>query len=253
MRDDKGNNRNEGKKKRKGGVIYNIITLILVCVIVFSLYNIGKILWGYYYGSKTYEKIETMAGIDGDIPSNIDFEKLAQTNSDIKAWLFLKDSKINYPVVKTNNNDYYLTRLFNKEYNSKGTLFVDFRNEAHFEDFNTIIYGHKTKDTTMFSELINYKEQEFYDKHKKMMLFTPEKKYDIEIFSIVQVEPDSDRYKLYFNEFEKAPYIQWAKDNSLLPMDVSVSPEDKIVMFSTCSDFEGTGRIVVYGKLVPVE
>lgn len=236
--------------KKKKNFIYNVIIAILVCVIAFSGFNLGKILWGYYSGNKTYESIETMAGIKDNTPEVIDFETLAKTNSDVQGWLFLKDSKINYPVVKGTDNDYYLNRLFNKDYNIKGSIFIDYRHDAPFEDFMTIVYGHKTRDNTMFSELMNYEDPEYYKNHKTMKLFTPEKNYEVEVFSIVYLEPDSDRYKLDFGEFEKAPYIQWAKENSLTPMDVDVTAEDKVVMFSTCSDYEGTGRIVVYGKLV---
>lgn len=140
---------------------------MLIVIIAFCLFKIGKRLWGYYEGTKTYDEVAKIATKGSNDSDKIDFDKLLQKNPDTRAWIKLKRTNINYPIVQGSNNDFYLYRMFNKEYNRKGSIFVDSRIENPFQDFMTIVYGHNMKDNTMFSHLMDYKDQEFYDKHKK--------------------------------------------------------------------------------------
>ena len=73
---------------------------------------------------------------------NVDFSKLLEINSDTKGWLQVSGTNINYPFVQTIDNDYYLKRDFNKEYNSAGWVYLDYRNNINELDKNTIIYAH---------------------------------------------------------------------------------------------------------------
>lgn len=239
------------KKKNKKNIFYNMIIVILIGIIGFSLFNIGKILWGYYSGTKEYKKVEQLAGIADDIPTDIDFKKLKEQNEDVRGWIFLKDSPINYPIVQGKDNDYYLYRMFNKDYNTKGSIFLDYRSNGNFEDFNTVIYGHRMKDGSMFHDLIEYRDEDYYNKHKTMILITPEAKYDVEVFGVVTIPADSPQYKFSFNESEKQSYINWIEANTETKTDVKVTSEDKIIMLSTCTYEYDDARLVVYGKLVP--
>ena len=161
---------------------------------------------------------------------------------------------INYPVVQGEDNQYYLYRMINGEWNGKGSIFIDYRCENPFSDFNTILYGHRMRDGSMFNSLAEYRDRDYYEKHRKMMLITPEKKYDLYIFGVVTVASDSDRYKYSFESAEEEQeYLNWIRENSEIDTDVSVSAGDRIVMLSTCTyEFEDA-RLVVYGKLVERE
>ena len=94
-----------------------------------------------------------------DIPIGIDFEKLAKTNRDVRAWLYHPGMGINLPVVQARDNEYYLRRGFNRYTKRSGTLFIDYRNKGDFSDRNTIIYGHGRRDLTMFGKLHYYKNR----------------------------------------------------------------------------------------------
>lgn len=242
-------------KRKKSSTVYRIVIVLLLAVIAFSLYKIGTILHEYHVGTEEYEKVQSAAGTDGSsFSGEVDFEALLETNEDVKAWIYSEDTVINYPVVQGEDNQYYLYRMINGEWNGKGSIFIDYRCENPFSDFNTILYGHRMRDGSMFDSLAEYRDRDYYEKHRKMMLITPEKKYDLYIFGVVTVASDSDRYKYSFESAEEEQeYLNRIRENSEIDTDVSVSAGDRIVMLSTCTyEFEDA-RLVVYGKLVERE
>ncbi len=241
------------KRSSGGGFVYRLVIVILLCVIAFSLFKVLTLLNKYNEGTKAYKEIAEDVQ-DKKNALDIDWDKLLKKNEDIKAWIYAKDTVINYPVVRGEDNDYYLHRLLNGEYNFKGTIFIDANCERPFEDFLTIIYGHSMRDGSMFKPLFKWRDQDFYDKHKKMMILTPDQDYNLEIFACCYTTGDSDRYVYGITEKEeKTEYIDWAFANSLIQCDVTVEPDDTIVMLSTCAEATGTKRVIVYGKLVERE
>lgn len=246
-----GNRGTKGRKMSSGKrFFYNIVTLILVVVIVFCLFKIGKILWGYYEGTKTYDHVAKIAGIGSKDSDHIDFDKLLSENPDTKGWIKLKGTNINYPILQGATNDTYLRRMFDGKYNPKGSIFIDYRVENPFQDFMTIVYGHNMKDNTMFSHLMEYEKQDFYKKHPTMQIYTPSANYDMHIVGSMYLDAAAPQYKLFFNESEKQSYVSWIASNSLISTKESVSARDKIVMLSTCTNVDENGRFIVFGKLV---
>ncbi len=185
-------------------------------------------------------------------PIDVDFDKLKQENNDIIAWIYSENTPINYPIVQSSDNNYYLRRLTNGTYNRAGTLFMDCQNSSDFSDFNTVIYGHNMKTDIMFGTLPEYKKQSYYDEHPFMWLLTPEQNYKIVLISGFLTTGGSEFYNLLnsveeFNEFE-AKVIS----NSDFEADVDLSTFDKTVTLSTCSYETSRSRYIVIGGLIEV-
>ncbi len=98
-------------------------------------------------------------------PITVDFEALRKENGDVVGWLYCEDTPINYPIVQSEDNDYYLRRLLDSTWNIAGTIFMDYRNAPDFSDWNTIIYGHNMNNDSMFGTLQDYKKQAYYEEH----------------------------------------------------------------------------------------
>lgn len=185
---------------------------------------------------------------------SVDFKALSRINPDIVGWIICEDTRINYPVVQGDDNVYYLKHLFDGKYNGAGSLFVDANNEPGFVDHNTVIYGHNMKDKSMFAVLLEYKKQEFFDRHPSMLLLTPDGNYTIELFSGYVANVKDKCWELWFpsnTEFE-----QWITDTKLrssFKSPVEVSASDRFITLSTCSYEFDNARYVVVGKLVPSE
>ena len=176
---------------------------------------------------------------------NVDFESLKKENKDIVGWIYLDDSNINYPVVQAWDNEYYLRRLLNGNYNICGTIFMDAENNANLTDRNTIIYGHNMKNGTMFADLIKNRKQEYYDTHKEILYCTPEKKYNLKLFAGLTINDNSYIYNYNIDSNKIKEIIK----KSDFKTDIDVLPEDKIITLSTCAYEYENARYVVMGVL----
>ena len=186
-------------------------------------------------------------------PIKVNFEALKAENKDIIAWIYCENTSINYPIVQGYDNEYYVRRLLNGKYNIAGTIFMDYRNDSEFMDSNTIIYGHNMKDDTMFASLLNYKNQNYYEEHKIMYLFTEKKSYKLELFAGYTLSANSKIYNLPAASNSILEIAENAKKKSTFKSDVEIKQDDHIVTLSTCSYDYDEARYVVMGVLKSLE
>jgi len=248
-------------------ILLSLLAIGCAIAVVVSIIMLISNTSDYSEGAQTYDDLtqhltDPPMDPDAQIPPDpepdtwpsVDFDTLRAINPDIVAWLICKDTRINYPVVQGSDNDYYLKHLFDGKRNNAGCLFVDSNNEPGFVDHNTVIYGHHMKDKSMFSTLMEYKTQDFYEKHSQMILLTPEGNYTIDLFAGYVTDVKADSWKLWFasnTEFEK--WIRETQSKSTFQSEVEVSTTDRFVTLSTCSYEFDNARYVVIGKLVPAD
>ena len=235
-----------------------ILILLLLSIFIYCTYNVINYLKNEYKNVKLNSNIQKIAIkeviIDNDnkpndiSPIQVDFDKLDDVNNNIQAWIYLNDSNINYPIVQGNDNNYYLSKTVDGDYNPNGSLFIDYRNSKDFSDPNTYIYGHNMKNDTMFGDLEKYKKQEYYDNHKEMYILTRKNQYKLEVFAGYTTEDGSEIYNFIGNDSNER-LIELAMSKSDFSSDVKVDYNDKVVVLSTCSyDYENA-RYVLIGVL----
>lgn len=261
------------KKHSKGGtVLFWIVICLLIAVAAFSAYKVITIQHAYYEANRTYDSLAGDANADvgeqTEEPSSdkylyleLDWEKIKSESPATVAWLKSNGTPINYPVALGTDNDFYLTHMANGEWSANGALFIDYRQTEPFTgSFNTIIYGHRMKNGSMFGSLGKYFfEDGYWKKHKRLELYTPDQAYLVEIFGAIYADAtDSYVYTLdWENEDASArqEFINYiASHNSMQGYDGSftVTPDDHIIMMSTCLNATGDDRLLVFGKLVPL-
>lgn len=246
-----------GKKKVRR-MASNVILVCLIGIMIVSGYNLVSSLYKYHIGSKTYNDIAKLAGVEIDtsededtFDGNVDFASLRKQNADTIAWIHLTGTKINYPIVQAGDNDYYLRRMFNGAKGIGGTLFVDYRVAHPFKDFNTIVYGHSMKDKSMFGSLKFFQEQDYADSHSRFDLVTPEGKYRLEVVAFLHIPADNSLYTVVntSDKAAKANYIQMLKNNASYVRG-TFGPDDALVLLSTCAyDYDGARHVVVCKKV----
>ncbi len=182
---------------------------------------------------------------------NIDFSAWQSLNQDVQAWIHNEAIDVDHPILKSPDNEYYLTHDIDLSYKSMGSIFFDFRNKTNFSDRNTIIYGHNFDNGLMFSNLVWYKSQQFYEENPYYYLYTPEQVYRVDIAAgIVVSETDITYLDIDFkSDMEFRSLIQKIKENSVLETEIELSPRDHLVTLYTCTnDWQGQ-RFVVIGKI----
>lgn len=186
---------------------------------------------------------------------NVDFTKLSEKNDDTIAFIHMPNSNINYPIVQTTNNEYYLTHAFDKSYNSAGWVFMDYENLINFQSDNTIIYGHGRLDKTVFGSLKNALDKTWQENLENYVIWisTPNENLVYQIFSIYTINKESYYIKSSFSSTkEKQDWIKTMKSRNITNQDTPVDENDKILTLSTCLNNNG-GRIVVQAKLIKVQ
>jgi len=207
----------------------------------------------YSIGNDAYLQLQELIDDQQSLSDEDYFTGLSDVNNELVGWISLKDTMIDYPLVQTDDNEYYLTHIFTKEKNKLGTLFIDYRNNADLSDKNTIIYGHNMHDGSMFAALLNYTEQAFYDQHPIIDLTIGRDKYQILVFAGVLTDGYNDYAKQSFNDGEFVKYINEMIDLSTFKSDVTINEDDQIVTLSTCWYNIENGRYALFGKLVPID
>lgn len=167
-------------------------------------------------------------------------------------WIKVNNTNINYPVVQTTNNKYYLNHAFDRSYNSSGSIFADYKNDLKNFNHNTILYGHNRRNGSMFSALNTTLEASWYQQLENQFInFNTISKNTIwEIFSIYKIASRNVSNPISFSSDEKfMSYIDSIKQKSVYPFDVTVTPNDKMLTLYTCGN-NTSYRIIVHAKLV---
>lgn len=186
---------------------------------------------------------------------SVDFSELKKKNSDTVAFIHMDQTNINYPVVQTTNNDYYLTRAFDKSKNYAGWVYMDYRNDSINLSDNTVIYGHGRLDKTVFGSLKNSLTKQWQNNKDNYVIWlsTPNKNMLFQIFSIYTINSESYYIKTDFkNSEEKQKWINTMLKRNTADIQTEVTTDDKILTLSTCQNNNG-GRIVVQAKLIKVQ
>ena len=236
------------------------IIILMIFFIILLLYSGTKIVIWYMNNQnnkKISDEIAEFVTVDETKEDNeekyvVDFEKLKEKNSDIVAWLKVNGTNIETTVVKTTNNDYYLTHNFNKEYNSAGWIFADYKNKVDGTDKNLVIYGHNMRDDSMFGSLKWVINEDWYNNedNKYITLITENETQVYEVFSVYQIEKEDYYIQTNFNtEKEFNTFAQTIKKRSKKDFNVDVNENDNILTLSTCAN-NNKYRVVLHAKKI---
>ena len=241
--------------KDKKILIIKLFMIIFIIGIVYSLINI--VIW--YNDNKNNNEIkkeleESIEIIstekEGSEEIKIDFNSLKEKNSDTVGYIKVNNTNIDYIVVKGNDNDYYLKHNFNKEKNRSGWIFMDYKNKLDGTDKNIVIYGHNTRDGSMFGTLRRIITKDWYTNEENhivtLILDGEEKKY--QVFSTYSI-PVEDYYiqTEFKNNSEFKKFVNILKKRSVYNYNTPVSENDSILTLSTCTG-NGSKRMVLHAK-----
>lgn len=243
--------------------IFIIIMAAAALVLAIALYNIYSITAEDSANEHTMEAMrqfvtdsDAQMGESVPVPEadirEIDFAALKEVNPEIVGWLYIPGTNVDYPVTQTDNDSFYLTHGPDLAENRAGSLFFESANSAQLSDPNTIIYGHRMNNGSMFGAMSDYENPEYFNEHRTVYLYTDDGvRHEYELFSIIHSSDsmDAPAYRLSFDNGEQfaANYADMM-DASIVPVDdVTVSGSDKVLTLSTCIRGDGDSRLVLMG------
>lgn len=205
------------------------------------------------------EDVMIPAPIEDDDPNfeslyKIDLAALREVNPDVVGWILIPDTKINYPIVQSEDNDYYLKHTWKKKKNSVGSIFMESRNNQDFTDYNTIIYGHNMDNGSMFHDLTNYTKKSFWKKHPYVYILSDWGIFRYDIFACYKAKINEPTYGLSFNETQtRQDFLDFAFEKSTLDSQIVPNVTDQILTLSTCSGPNANARLVVQARMKMIE
>ena len=224
----------------------NFIALLLILMIMFlSCY----MLWD---SNQVYQAADAK-NYEAYIPTEKhtkSFEELQKINPDIIGWIRINETNVNYPLLQAEDDDTYMNTDAEGKYSLSGSIFLHCANKPDFSDFNNMIYGHHMEKHMMFGDIGEFTNQNFFNKHHYGNLYYDGINHGIEFIAIMQLDAYNERaFNVCISEEAKQEYIKLIDNNSLYKRNVQISPNDHLVILTTCTSDMTNGRNVLVGKI----
>lgn len=196
---------------------------------------------------------------EGDVPDVLDeYKDLLIKNKKLIGWVKIADTNIDYPVMQTSDNEYYLTHNINQEKDRNGTIFMDTNCDVLKPSTNFILYGHHMRSGNMFGKLDKYEDQDYCEEHSIIQFDTI---YEHGTYQVMYVfrshvftaEDVSFKYYQFidaYSEVEFDSYMKEMSEMSLYDTGVTAQYGDQLLTLSTCDYEEENGRFVVVAKRI---
>lgn len=245
----------------------------IVCLGYFGVYN-----WYNYRTADNYKQLSELKDKEptaSDAPAPVihytaeegqstpppvldEYKNLLNKNKRLIGWVKIDDTNIDYPVMQTTDNEYYLDHNLNQEYDKNGSIFMDKDCDVLKPSTNLILYGHHMKSGQMFGGLSLYSDQNYYEKHPCIQFDTIYEKGLYEIMYVFRsrvYSEDEIVFKYYQfidaqSEQEFDSYMNDMEGMSLYDTGVTAQYGDRLLTLSTCDYQEKNGRFVVVAKKV---
>ena len=175
---------------------------------------------------------------------------LQEINADVKGWIVLPGTGVSYPLLQGSDNEFYLNHDWKKDASSVGAVFLDCRTSADFTDFNTIAYGHRMRDRSMFGRLKRYAQQDYLDAHPDVYVRTADTVYRYAIYAAYEADVSSLTYCLSLpDEASREEFIRLGLESSAVSAGFTPQTSDRFLTLVTCTGNGYESRWVVQAVL----
>lgn len=174
--------------------------------------------------------------------------QLQEKYHDVCGWVTIDGTNIDYCFAKAENNDKYLRNTLDGEYLVSGTVFLDYRCERDLAGVNSILYGHKMNNGTMFADLSKFADKDFFSENNTGTVYLPHDTYRLEIMAYLVVSGADN--VIYNSNVSQTDFISYIRSNARLYNEMELTTDDTFLTLSTCNyEYDGA-RSVVVAKIV---
>lgn len=261
-------------------MIYRALGILLACGLATGIFVVGKREMDYRKGQADYDHARQLAGVfgqDGEAAfglgedigegqgglaenfaegfsadpygaglAKIDLSALKKVNDEVIGWIAIPDSDLSYPLLKGKDNQYYLNHTWKKEHNPVGAIYLDCQVDSGLDDFNTIIYGHRMRNLSMFGTLKFYADIQYWEKHPYIYLAVENGVYRYRIYSAYEAALDKNTYSINIaDQNTKKDFFRYGVEHSVIDTGVVPTEDDRVITLSTCTGSGHSTRWVV--------
>ena len=227
-------------------IMAGILILLMLSYGMYSLWDTYKI----YANSFADEELLKFRPTD-DGEDNPTLKDLKKLNPDVKAWIQVPKTNIDYPVVQGQDDMEYINKNVYGEFELSGAIFLSCLNKDDFSDPYNLVYGHNMKNGGMFADVADFTNKEYFETHQKGKLYLTDATRKIRFFACMKVTAADA--KIYhpdgYRKDNLKDLLDYIQANAVQYRDVNVADENSLIALSTCSEAETNGRVVLIGKL----
>lgn len=231
-------------------IISAIVAVFIVIMLLYGGYSIWDttmMLQGAYVSNDLLKFKPSIT--EPDRPTLSELKKI---NPDVRGWITIDDTHIDYPVVQGKNDMEYINKDVYGEFALSGSIFMDSRNRADFSDSYSLLYGHNMENGAMFGDVIQFSEKDYFDSHRTGTLYLDDRyALNIEIFACTEIDAfDSRIYDpTSWENTNMHLLLDYIKSIAVQYREMDFSDGDRIIGLSTCAEAETNGRVVLFGRL----
>lgn len=183
-----------------------------------------------------------------------DLEALRKVNPDVMGWIVIPGTQVDDPLMDGDDNDYYLKHTWDKKESAAGSICLEMLNNPDLRDFNTLIYGHRMKNESMFGSLKHYDSQEYFEEHPYVYILDDSGSHRYEIFSAYTAPVDGATFTYGFRSVEgMEKFLDFCMKKSVIDTNVIPTTDDKVLTLVTCTGRGYEARWVVQAILRGME
>lgn len=240
-----------GLNKILGYIVRTIVFLMLL----FALYSLWDI-YTTYTGAFVSQDILKMKPKPTPQKEDLSlsFSDLRDINPDVKGWISLGDTHIDHPFVQGKDETEYVNKDIYGEFSLSGAIFLSTMNSPDMSDFYNMLYGHHMEHHGMFGDVMEFQDSEYFESHKKGILYTDKNIYDLYIVACVKTDAyDQNIYGIYNINKNRDAFLSYIRDNSVNYRDFDVDKEDSFVALSTCAEAITNGRVILIARMRKID
>lgn len=250
------------KKVSKSRILWSTVFIIALVTFLISGYKLISYFLSDGGDTDKYLEVTTTNSEFSQYAENhnINWTKLKEDNRDIYSWIYIPNTKVDYPVVqssKKQSDNFYLNHNIHKKYEFAGAIYSQKHNSLTYSDPVTILYGHNMNNGSMFKTLHKFEEPSFFKKNKFIYIYMPNRKLTFKIYAAYEYD---DRHILNSFDFSDKKILKEYQKYTLNPdsmiknvRKVSLNANSKIITLSTCTSGASNTRYLVQGVLIKDE
>ena len=242
------------KIAKVGDRVLSFVALLLVLsMLLFGGYSLWD-MWSTAHGAFISNDLLKYKPKEDD-PDNLSLYDLKAINDDVRGWLTIDNSHIDYPVVQGSDDMEYVNKDIYGRFSLSGAIFLGYRNAPDFSDGYNLLYGHHVDGGAMFADVIEFQKADFFEKHRTGRLMTFGGNFRVDVFAVAALDAyDAYVYRDpsdYDDPADMQSLIDYLRTNSVQYRDIGVTGSDKVMALSTCTSSATYGRAVLFCKLTP--
>lgn len=239
------------KCARGGNRVLSFFVLMLILLMFlyggYSLWDTAMVYQGAFV-SNDLLKFKPPSVEEADNPT---LSELQAINGDVRGWVTIDDTHIDYPVVQGQTDMDYINKDVYGEFALSGSIFLDNDNSPDFSDSYNLLYGHHMDNGGMFGDVVEFTDADFFEKHPTGTLYTLDGNYEIVLFACIETDAFDS---IFFNPTQQengnvSSLLSHIREKAVQYKDIGITAQDSIVGLSTCAEAQTNGRVIIFGRL----